>query len=510
MKIETTPREDHQVTLTVEIEQDKMEGAKRRSARQLSKRGKIAGFRPGKAPYDVIRRQFGDEAILEGAIDILLDEVYPEAIKEAKLEPAAAGSLEKMESLEPPIFTFTVPLKPEVDLGSYRKIRKAYKFKKPAKKEVDAKLEELQKMYATTVTVERPIEEGDYVMTAVTGQKPDAADGEEPVWDQESHAVFIAPEERENELPFVGFGKKLIGMSAGEKKTITKTFPEDNEEESLRGKVKFEVTIKTIRGTEFPELDDDFAKSVGAGETLAELRELLEKNLEQESRSEYDDEYFSKLIEKIKEKATIQYPPQVLDRETEFVLDDIRQRLAQQGMEFETYLKMQSTDLEKFTEEEARPVAQKRLERGLIFDEIARLEEIEVEEKALESEFNRTIMDLAAQGYDLKNISGGQRAQREIANNIAMQSATQIVTRRTLERLKEIATGELEKAEKAAAESVDQEAGNKEEAEKPAKAKAPKKKESKEGEDKPVKKKAPAKKKTTTAKKTEEKADEEK
>ena len=73
MKIETTPREDHQVTLTVELEQDRMEGAKRRSARQLAKRGKIAGFRPGKAPYDVIRRQYGDEAIVEGAIDILLD-----------------------------------------------------------------------------------------------------------------------------------------------------------------------------------------------------------------------------------------------------------------------------------------------------------------------------------------------------------------------------------------------------------------------------------------------------
>ncbi len=502
MKIETTPREDHQVALTVEIENDKMEGAKRRSARQLSKRGKVAGFRPGKAPYDVIRRQYGDEAILEGAIDILLDEVYPEALKEAELEPAAAGSLEKMESLDPPIFIFNVPLKPEVDLGNYHKVRKAYKFKKPTKKDVDAKLEELQKMYATTETVERPIEEGDYVMTEIKGQ-----------WAQESHAVFVAPEKRENELPFVGFGKKLIGMSADESKSITKTFPEDNEDETLRGKVEFDVTIKTVRGTQFPELDDDFAKSVGAGETLDELRDLLKQNLEAESRAEYDDEYYAELIEKIKEKATIKYPPQVLDREVEYVLEDIKQRLAQQGMEFDTYLKMQETDLEKFTEEEARPVAQKRLERSLIFDEIARLEEIEVVEKELESEFNRTMMDLAQQGYDLSKIKGGQRAQREVANNIAMQSATQVVTRRTLERLKEIATGELEKAEKAAAEA--EKDGEEEKTETPAKEKknkAPKKKtEAKDSEEKPKKKKAPAKKKTTKkAEKKEDKADEEK
>ena len=169
MKIETTTREDHQVTLTVELEDDRMEGAKKRAARQLAKRGKIAGFRPGKAPYDVIRRQYGDEAIIEGAVDILLEEVYPQALEESKLEPSGPGTLEKVESIEPTKFIFVVPLKPEVELGEYRKIRLAYKWKKPKKKEVDAKLEELQKMYATTVEVKRPIEESDYVMTAVKG-----------------------------------------------------------------------------------------------------------------------------------------------------------------------------------------------------------------------------------------------------------------------------------------------------------------------------------------------------
>lgn len=481
MKIETTPREDHQVTLTVEIDNDKFEGARRRSARQLSKRGKIAGFRPGKAPFEVIRRQYGDEAILEGAIDILLDEVYPKALEEADIQPAAAGSLEKVESFDPPTFIFTVPLRPEIDLGNYRKLRKAYKFKKPGKKDVDAKLEELQQMYATTETVERPIEEGDYVMTQIDGD-----------WERESHAVYIAPEKRDNELPFPGFGKKLVGMSAGDSKTITKTFPDDNEDESLRGKMQFKVTIKTVRGTTFPELNDEFAKSVGV-DSLEDLRNLLTENLEAESKNEYDDEYFSELIEKIKEKATIKYPPQVLDHEVEHVIEDIKQRLAQQGMEFDAYLKMQDTDLEKFTEEEARPVAQKRLERSLIFDEIARLEEIEVEEGDLEQEFNRTMMDLAQQGYDLNNVKGGQRAQREIANNIAMQSATQIITRQTLDRLKAIATGEQEKLEKEAEEAAKKEAEEKKEE------KADEKADKAEEEKKP-KKKAPAKKKKAAKK----------
>lgn len=501
MKIETTPRDDHQVTLTVELEQDRMEGAKRRSARQLSKRGKIAGFRPGKAPYDVIRRQYGDEAIVEGAIDILLDEVYPVALEESKVEPSGPGALEKMESLEPPIFIFTIPLKSEVNLGEYAKIRMAYKWKKPGKKEVDAKLEELQKMYATTVSVERPIEKGDYIMTAVKGQKSDAAEGEEPIWDQESYAVFVAPKKREDEQPFVGFGHLLVGMSAGETKTIPFIFPDDHDDESLRGQmVNYETTIKTVRGTEFPDLDDEFAESVGAGDTLAELRELLEKNLEEESRVEYDDEYFSALVDKIKEKATIKYAPQSLKHETEHVLEDIKGRLKQQGMEFEAYLKMQDTTLEKFTEEEAAPVARKQLERGLIFDELARKEDIKVEDGDLQSEFSQTLTQLQSQGYDLNNVKGGARAQKEIANNIAMQSANQLITRLTLERIKAIATGEIAKAEKeaakaekeAAAEKVseDAEAVKEEKSKKKAPAKA-----SSKGKKAAPKKKAPPKKK---------------
>ena len=450
MKIETTPREDHQVTMTVELEAEQMERAKKRSARQLAKRGKIAGFRPGKAPYDVIRRQYGDEAIIEGAVDILLDEVYPKALDEAKLEPSGPGALETME-MEPPKFVFVVPLKPEVDLGDYRKIRMEYKYKKPGDAEVDAKLEELQKMYATTAEVERPIEEGDFVKADIVGKKVGAKADEAIVYEETDHPIFITAEKRDAEEPFVGFAKKLIGMSAGDTKTISKKFPKKHEDENLReATVKYKVTINVVHGTEFPELNDEFAQRLGAGETMEAFRELLLKDLEAESVTEYDDEYFTALIDKIKEGATIKYPPQVLDHETEAVLEDIKQRLSQQGMEFNAYLKMQESTLEEFTEKEARPVAQKRLERGLIFDELARVENIEIKEGDLEAEFNQTVMSLASQGYDLNNVKGGKRAQAEIANNIAQQSATQLITRLTLDRIKDIATGDFAKAEKAA------------------------------------------------------------
>ena len=100
MKIETQPRDDHQVNMIVEIEPDQMTGAKHRAARRISERKNIPGFRPGKAPYDVVLRSFGEGVIVEDAVDILLDEVYPKALEQAKLEPGAAGSLEKVEDLD--------------------------------------------------------------------------------------------------------------------------------------------------------------------------------------------------------------------------------------------------------------------------------------------------------------------------------------------------------------------------------------------------------------------------
>ena len=451
MKIETTPRDDHQITLTVELEQERMDIAKKRAARQLAKHGKIAGFRPGKAPYHVIVRNYGEEAIVEGAVDILLEDIYPKALEEAEIEPGGQGALEKMESLEPPKFVFTIPLKPEIDLGDYREIRMDYKFKEIGDAEVDAKFEELQRMYATTEEVERPIEEGDYIKADIVGKA-----GDKVVYEEEGHPIFISADKREGEKPFEGFAKELIGASVNDKKSITKTHPKDDENEELQGvKVKYTVDILVVHGEVFPELDDDFAKKLSGG-TMEELRKIITDDLGREARTQYDDEFFTALIDKIKEGATIKYPPQALTQETGYVLEDLKQRISQGGMEFDAYLKMQDTDLEKFTEEEVLPTAKKRLERGMIFDEIAQKEELEVTSEALNSEFNQTISTLASQGYDFNNVKGGERAQKNIANNIAQQSAAQVMTRITLDRIKDIATGDFAKAQEEAAKVAEE------------------------------------------------------
>ncbi len=435
MKFEKTILDDHQAKIVVEVEPTRLEAAKRRAARKLASRGKIPGFRPGKAPYDVILRYYGDEAVQEQAMDLLVDEVYPEMLKEAEVEPAAAGLLETMEGTDEPKFTFKVPLTPEVKLGDYHAIRVPYEFEAPGPESLERAIEELRQMYATTETAERAAAAGDYV---VVDTKSDAK-----ALERTDYSTMVKADDTVDEFPFRGFSSQLVGLKAGEAKTLAYTFPTDDKNPALAGQdVTVEVNLKAVRSVTLPSVDDDFAKMVGKFDSLAALRDALMKDIETRERAEYDDDYYTKVVDQLRGEFVIKYAPQTLEHEAEHVVTDMRSRLAQQGLDLETYYKMRNTDAAKFLEEEAKPLAQRRLERSLILDEVARQEKIEVDNEALDQEFNTTLVGLQSQGVNLGSVRGGKQGQQRVAEALAMQSANRVLTRRTLERLRAIAAGE--------------------------------------------------------------------
>jgi trigger factor len=444
LKIETQPRDDHQVTLIVELETQQMEGAKHRAARRISERKTIPGFRPGKAPYEVVLRSFGEGVIVEDAVDLLLDELYPKALEEAKLEPGASGSLEKVEDLDKkPRFIFTVPLSPIVELGNYRSIRLPYDWVEPGEDKVDESLQELRQMYAKTETVDRPIQKGDFVMIDLKGFKAKAFEGEAPLMDRPGLPIFVRTEEKAEEFPFPGFSNELVGLSANESKSFSHKFKKDVKEENLQGQtIRFDVTVKMVRGSTLPELNDEFAKQAGPFETLQALREAVKANLATQSKAQYDDEYFAKLMEKIKEGAVIKYPPQVVNHEVEHVMEDLNTRLAGQNLDMPSYLKSREMDEDKFIAEEARPIAVKRLERSLVMDEIAKVEKIEVSQELLQSSFQQTWGEYQGDPGFQKVTRGKSQPPKQIMNAVAMESANRAYVQQTLNRLKEIAIGQ--------------------------------------------------------------------
>ncbi len=478
MKIETHPRDDHQITLIVEVEPEKLEGARRKSARRIAEKVKIPGFRPGKAPYDVVRRIYGDGVITEEAMELLVEELYPLALKEADINPAAPGQLENIENekTDSPKFIFTVPLAPTVDLGDYKSIRLPYEWVAPGDEKLEEEIANLRRMYSTRETVERAAADGDFISVDVVGVKAKAKKDEAPLIERNGFALLVRADEKEGEWPFPGFASKLIGAEPGKSVEFSHKFPKDYTDESLKGQnVKFTVNVKTVRAIHMPEMNDEFAQKIGLGQTVDELHQRMRENLEHQSRAEYDDKFYEQVLEQIKAGATVNYAPQTLEHEMEHVLEDLERRMKGQGVEnLETYFKMMNITKEKFEEEQARPTAQKRLERGFIIDEIAKAEKIQIDEKSLEEEFRNTWATLAMTDEEFsKRTKGGTKPTREIIDAVTMDSANRLMVRGTLEALKAIATGQA-----SSAETVEEE--------KPAEAPKAKKKSAKKKAEEPV------------------------
>jgi trigger factor len=450
LNIETTPLEDHQVKLTVEIEADSLEQAKRRAARRLSKHTKIPGFRPGKAPYNIILRHVGEETVLEEGLELLVKDLYPKIIEQAEINPQGPGKFENIASMDPLKLEFIVPLAAEVELGDYRSIRIPYELEPVGDDEVDRVLENLRNRQAIEEPVERPAQESDHVYLKLSAERSNPGEGEKATLiDNQSFSVIIPPaeEKSDGEWPFPGFSRRLIGVKSEDKKTIQYTFPEDSDFESLRGvTADFTAQVEDVKSRTLPELDDEFAQSVGEYETFEDLRKDARQTLEKQALDTYNDEYNEKIIITLLEDATIKYPPQMLEEEIDEVIHQLEHRLQDQNLDIETYMKTQNLD-EEGLREEVKPTAENRLRRSLTLLEIAKAEDIQVEKEDLQAETERTLSAMASymNEADLKRLSN-----KGLVSNLVGNIMAEMRIEGTLERLRSIAKGEIESAEEEA------------------------------------------------------------
>jgi trigger factor len=171
LKIDKQFTEDHQAKLTVELEPQNLEEAKHRAARKIAQKVKIPGFRPGKAPYPVVLRTVGEAAVLDEAMEILVNERYPKIIEESGIQPYGPGSLENIQKLDPPTLEFLVPLDAEVTLSDYHALRFPYELKPITEEEVDQTIEDLQDRMAVLEPVDRPAQEGDQVFIHLSSER---------------------------------------------------------------------------------------------------------------------------------------------------------------------------------------------------------------------------------------------------------------------------------------------------------------------------------------------------
>ena len=453
MKIDQKPLEDHQIHLTVEVDSDRLKDARRRAARAIAKRVKVPGFRPGKAPYNVIEKQVGPEAIEDEAMDIVLDDVYPQVIEETGIKPWGPGTLEKVnEEVEPRIFEFRVPLSPVVTLGEYQKVRIKAKTKKVTQADIDKVLENLRGQQATLELVERAAQEGDMVTAMVRGERDEADEnGHTTILPERSYPVVIEKADSEsenNEWPFPGFSRQLIGMKAGDENTFKHKYAKDSEFEELQGaSASFKVQVEEIKDRVLPKLTDEFAQTMGDYETVDALLEEIKTSLEDNFASEQQDEYENAIVDKLLEDAEIKSAPQMLKHEIDHYIEDLGPQLARQGMDIDSYLMSRDIDIDTLREE-VRPNVEARLKRSLLLMQVAEAEEIQLKNAELEMLVQQRITEIQQMlsEQDAQRVLSGENLQ-----GLINRTMSQEIVRRTLERLRAIASGEAAKAAKEAA-----------------------------------------------------------
>ena len=437
MKIESTPQDDHQIKLEAEFEAEVFESFKRRAAKKIAKQAKIPGFRPGKAPYDVILRMYGEGTINEEAIEILIDEQYSKILEEAAVDPSGPGSLQEIVSVDPLKLSFLVPLKPEVDLGDYKSVELKYEPETVSDDEIKEFLNRLQRNYATAEPVERPAESGDLVYFQLSGKE-----GEVVVLEETPIQFVLGDNEQQDNWPYENFSNELLGLSEGDEKSIEYSFPEESNDEKFKGKtIQFTIKVQSLKTLKLPELDDEFAKSLGQFENYAELEKAVREQQELSKKQEYDDKYFSELLTMFGEKATVKFPPFMVDEEIDHILKTLERDLKQQSLDFETYLKLMKTDKEKYIEENVRPAAMNRVKNSLIIEQFAQEEKIEVSKEEVDHIVNDTMQMM----NNMPSPKGKkQKVTSSMVNNVAYNAINRLYNQKSLDQMKKLASGEVE------------------------------------------------------------------
>ncbi len=440
MKIETTPRDDHQLKVVVEVEPELVERKMKKAARHIAEHTKIPGFRPGKAPYDMVVRYIGEPRVHEEAVEMVVDEVYPQMLKEQNIEVGANGSLEEIVSMDPLTLSFLVPLAPKIELNDYRSVRVPYEYKGIGEEEVQKVVEQYRSYYSTLEPLEKPAKDGNVVFLKIAGTSA----GEEIVPERSLQVKIDAKgKEDDHEWPFAGFSRKLVGVKEGSELDLPFSYPGDFQDEKLKGKeVQYHVAVQSVKKLVLPEVDESFIKNFGEFATVDDFKNSIRTQLESNSQAEYDFEYYNKVVDQIKTNANIKYPPQALEEEKQDLKKSFERDLASQKMDLEAYLKLNKLTQEEFETKELNPNAQKRLERNLILSEISKAEKIELSEKEMEEGYQQTLQELATTTKDFDKLVK-KMPREKLVNAIAMEAATRVMNRRVYETLKKIATGNL-------------------------------------------------------------------
>ncbi len=417
MSLQVEKLEKNMAKLTIEIPAQEFETAVRKAYNHNKGRFNIPGFRKGKAPQMMIEKMYGTGIFFEEAANELIDESYPKAMDECGevIVSSPDITVTQIEKGKPFIYEARVAVKPEVVLGEYKGIEVTKAEAAVTDEDVEKELEADREKNGRLISVEdRPVQDGDQTVIDfkgfIDGKAFEGGEGEDYELTIGSHSFIDTCEEQ------------LIGKKIGEACEVLVTFPEAYHAPDLAGKpARFEVTVKEIRVTELPELNDEFASEVSDFETLAEYKDDIRAKLQERKERQAATTNENNVIEKVVENAQMELPQPMIDTQARGMVEDYARNLRRQGLNFNDYMKYTGMTVEKIMEQMA-PQAEKRIRTRLVLEKVAEVENIQISDEAVDQEIEKMAASYKMDPARMKE-NMGEREIEQLKEDLMVQEA---------------------------------------------------------------------------------------
>jgi trigger factor len=387
VKTSVTELPESRVRVQAEVPSDEVERQLARAASALGRQLRIPGFRKGKVPPPVIIRRVGRDAVLDEAVRDSLGRWYVQAVDDAGIVPVGDPKLDLGElpgEGEPLTFSIEIGVRPSATLGEYKGLEVGRREPEVADEAVESEVQALRERLAKLESVERPAEQGDFV---VMDYKGSISDPKGSGTSEASGEPFAGGEGRDQLLELgsgrlvEGFEDQLVGAKAGEERTVKVSFPEDYRAEELAGKdVSFAVTVKDVKRKELPELDDDLAVDAAGFDSLDELRADVRSKLEEADRERIESDYRQAVLDAAVAGADVEVPNDLVHARAHELLHNLLHSLEHRGISKEAYLQISGKDEEELARE-AEPDAEQALKREAVLAAVVENEGIEPSEE---------------------------------------------------------------------------------------------------------------------------------
>ncbi|MBE7053317.1 MAG: trigger factor [Ruminococcaceae bacterium] len=424
MRVTKKQVEKNVMKLTISVDSETFQKGIEKAYRKIVKQINLPGFRKGKAPRKVIEQYYGKEVFYEDAINFVCQDTYPIALDRSGINPVDMPEID-VEKIDEEngsfVYTATVTVKPEVELGEYKGIEVEKVSYETKDEDIDAELKKAQEQNARIITVEdREVKNGDMTVIDFEGFVDGVAfeGGKGTDYSLEIGSGTFIP----------GFEEQIVGAKLNEEIDVNVTFPEEYHSEELKGKpALFKVTVKEIKEKQLPEINDDFIKDISEFDTVDEYKADIKAKLDKSNEDKAKAELENKLVEKLVEGIEVEIPECMIKTQLDNIAQDFDYRLQMQGMSLQKYVEMTSSTLDAF-KEQFKDQALSQVKTQLALEAVAKNEKITSTAKDVEAEMKK-MADMY--GMELDKI------KKMFRDEDKKSLEAEIITRKTIEFLVE-------------------------------------------------------------------------